>query len=125
MRDTCRFPFTSFSFSQVAGSPFLNIRPGDRAIPAKTYDTPPPTGQPGGAVCHRGAFRERVQSADAEATRPSPTRASVSRPLGATWHEVSPDASHTDRPARDEPGYVAGWDRPGRRRCDSMHSRNI
>jgi hypothetical protein len=119
------FPFTSFSSFPMAGSPFLNIRPVDRAIPARTYDTPPPTGQPAGAVWHRVAFREPVHSAGAEGARPSPARASVSRRRGVTWHEVSPNASHTYRPARDEPGYAAGSDRPGRRTCDSRFWKNI
>src|SRR5437899_3435366 len=125
MRDTCRFPFTSFSFSQMAGSPFLNIRPGDRAIPARTYDTPLPTGQPVGAVWRRVAFHEHAHNAGAEAARPSPARASVSRRRGVTWREASPNASHIYRPARDEPGYAGGWDRPRRRTCDSTFSKNI
>src|SRR6266496_1347816 len=119
------FPFTSFSFFPMAGSVFLNNRPGDPAIPARTCDTPPPTGQLGGAAWHRGAFRERVHSADAEATRPSPARASVSRPLGATWREVSPDASHIYRPAPDEPGCAGGWDQPAWRTCDSKSWKDI
>src|SRR6266513_191047 len=115
---------TSFSFFPMAGFPFLNIRPGDRVIPARTCDTAPPTGQPAGAVWHRAAFHERVRSAGAEAARPSPARADVSRSLEATWHGASPDASHADRPARDEPGYVAGWDRQERQRCDSAFWKN-
>src|SRR6266536_4116876 len=103
MRDTCRFPFTSFSFSQMAGSPFLNIQPGDRAIPAKTCGNPLPTGQPVGAIWRRVAFRECAHSAGAEAGRPSPARANVSRPRGATWHAVSRDGLHIYRPVRDEP----------------------
>jgi len=35
--------FTLFSFSPMAGSPFLNIRPVHQASPAKTRDTPLPT----------------------------------------------------------------------------------
>src|SRR4029453_11408428 len=125
MRDTCRFPFTSFSFSQMAGSPFLNIRPGDRPISAKTCDTPLPTGQPVGAVWHQVAFRGPVHTVCAEAGRPSPARASVLILRGATWREASPNASHVYRPARDGPGYAAEWDRPARRRCNSKFSRNI
>src|SRR5947207_8723007 len=125
MRDTCQFPFTSFSFSQMAGSPFLNIRPGDQAIPAKTRDIPLPTGQPVGAVWHRAAFHERAHNVCAEAARPSPVRVSVSRQRGGTWSEVSPNASHTYRPVRDEPGYAGGWDRPGGRRCDAKLGKNI
>src|SRR5438876_5071944 len=123
MRDTCRFPFTLF-FSFL-GSRFLNIWPGDRAIPARTCDTPPPTERPAGAVWHRVAFREPGHSACAEADRPSPARANVSRPRGATWHAVSPDGSHIYRPVRDEPGCADGWDRPGRRTCDSRCWKNI
>src|SRR5213594_2242212 len=113
------FLFTSFSFFPMAGFPFLSIRPGDRAIPARICDTPPPTGRPAGAVWHRVAFHERAHNVCAEAARPSPVLVSVSRQPGATWSEVSPNASHTYRLARDEPGYAAGWDRPGQRRCGS------
>src|SRR5438093_3190421 len=119
------FLVTSFSLFPVDGFPFLSIRPTDRVIPAKTCDTPPPTGRPAEAVWHRVAFRECVHSAGAEAARPSPVRVSVSRPLAATWRGVSPDASHIYHPAPDSPGYGAGWDRPGRRTCDSMFWKNI
>src|SRR2546430_17722110 len=119
------FLFTSFSFFLMAGFPFLSIRPTDRAIPARTCDTPPPTGRPAGAVWHRVAFREPGHGACAEAARLSPARANVSRPRGATWHEASPNASHTYRPARDGPEFADEWDRPGRRTCDSTFWKNI
>src|SRR5437667_673078 len=51
-------PFISFSFFPMAGSHFRDIGPVDRATPARTCDTPPPTGRPAGAVWHRVAFRE-------------------------------------------------------------------
>src|SRR5436305_1839599 len=34
--------FTSFFFFPMAGFPFLNTRPDDRAIPPRTFDTPAP-----------------------------------------------------------------------------------
>src|SRR5438445_13192177 len=83
------FLVTSFSLFPVAGFPFLSIRPTDRVIPAKTCDTPPPTGRPAGAVWHRVAFHERAHNAGAEAARPSPVRASVSTQPGVTWREAS------------------------------------
>src|SRR6266508_1670394 len=119
------FPFTSFSFFPMAGSVFLNNRPGDRAIPARTCDTPLPTGQLGGAVWRRVAFHERAHNVCAEAARPSPVRVSVSRRRGVTWREASPNASHIYRPAPDEPGCAAGWDQPVRRTCDSKSWKNI
>ena len=109
----------------MPGSPFLDIQPGDRAIPARTYDTPPPIERPAGAVWHRVAFREPVHSVCAEAARPSPVRANVSRPRGATWHAVSPDALHIYRPVRDEPEFADGWDQPGQRTYGSTFSKNI
>jgi hypothetical protein len=57
---------TSFSFFPMAGFRFLNIRPDDRAIPARTCDIHPPTGQLAAAVWHRGAFRERAHSGDSK-----------------------------------------------------------
>ena len=109
----------------MAGSPFPNIRPGDRAIPAKTCDMPPPTGQPVAAVWHRAAFHERVHSAGAEAGRPSQVPAGVSRQREVTWREASPNASHIDRRVRDGPEFADGWDRPERRTYDSRCSTNI
>src|SRR4029453_206508 len=125
MRDTCRFPFISFSFFPMAGSHFRDIGPDDLAISARTCDTPPPTAQPAEAVWHRVAFRERVHNAGAEAAPLSPAPASVSRPLGATWCGVSPDGSHIYRPAPDSPGCAGGWDQPARRTCDSKSWKNI
>src|SRR5438874_13625432 len=96
------FLVTSFSLFPVAGFPFLSIRPTDRAIPAKTCDTRPPTGRPAGAVWHRVAFHQHAYYAGAEAYRHSLVRACVSTQRGVTWRLPSSKSSDIIRHAHDQ-----------------------
>src|SRR5438046_3456384 len=71
---------------------FLNIRPGDRAIPPKTCGIPRPIARPVSAVWLLTAFHERAHSVGGATILPSPARANVSKPPATTSHAVAPGA---------------------------------